>query len=170
LWIGKSSTLRESAVEGSDILGRTKKSIIIKAPPEKIWEMLAFDRYPEWMDMMESVEYTSEVNTPKDKYRVGATAQGTPKGGPEFNCNFEITESIENEKITHRIWEKVYRGTLGGPVTYTLEPVQVGTRFTYEASYEIHSVIFKIIQPLILRMGRKEFEKSLDNLKTILEK
>jgi hypothetical protein len=35
-------------------LGTTEKSIIIKAPPEKIWELLAFDRFPEWSDMMES--------------------------------------------------------------------------------------------------------------------
>jgi len=34
-------------------LGRTEKLIIIKAPPEKIWEMLAFDRFPEWMDMID---------------------------------------------------------------------------------------------------------------------
>ncbi|NIO21726.1 MAG: hypothetical protein GTN76_13620, partial [Candidatus Aenigmarchaeota archaeon] len=103
-------------------MGRTEKSIIIKAPPEKIWEMLAFDRFPEWMDMMKSVEYTSEVSTPKDKYRVGATAHGIPEGYDYFNCYFEITESLENEKMTHRLWEKVYRGSLGGLITYTLEP------------------------------------------------
>ena len=152
-------------------MSRTEKSIIINAPPEKVWEMLAFDRYPEWMDMMESVEYTSEMNTPKDKYRVGATALGTPKSGEVNNCHFEITESLENKKFTHRLWEKWGRGTLGGPITYTLESVEAGTRFTYEASYEIpFGILGKIIAPLILRMGRKEFEKSIENLKTILEK
>ncbi len=30
------------------ILGRVEKSIVIKAPPEKVWEMLAFERLPEW--------------------------------------------------------------------------------------------------------------------------
>jgi len=29
---------------GVDILGRVEKSIEIRAPPEKVWEMLAFDR------------------------------------------------------------------------------------------------------------------------------
>jgi uncharacterized protein YndB with AHSA1/START domain len=154
-----------------DILGRTEKSIIIKAPPERIWEMLAFDRYPEWTNMMVSVEYTSEVNTPQDKYRVGATAVGTPKGGPPNNCHYEITESLEPEKLTHRMWEKWGRGILGGSLTYTLEPVEAGTRFTYEADYEIpFGILGKIVEPLILRMGRKEFEKSLENLKGILEK
>ena len=150
---------------------RTEKSIIIKAIPEKVWEMLAFDRYPEWMDMMESVEYTSDVNTPKDKYRVGATALGTPKSGEVNNCHFEITESLENNKFTYRLWEKWGPGTIGGPITYTLEPLEAGTRFTYEADYEINrGILGKILAPLILRMGRKEFEKSLENLKSILEK
>jgi uncharacterized protein YndB with AHSA1/START domain len=153
-------------------VGRIEKSIIIKAPPEKVWDMLAFDRFPEWMDMMQSVEYTSEVNTPKDKYRVGATAHGTPEGGPEFNCNFEITESLETEKFTHRLWEKVYRGTLGGLITYTLEPVEAGTRFTCEVNMnEIPwGILGKILSPLWVRMGRKEYEKALENLKNILEK
>ena len=32
-------------VKGSDILGRVEKSIIIRAPPEKVWEMLALDKF-----------------------------------------------------------------------------------------------------------------------------
>ena len=149
---------------------RIEKSIIIKAPPEKIWEMLAFDRLQEWMDMMERVEYTSEVNTPEDKYKVGATALGTPEGGPPDNCHFEITESLEHGKFTHRSWEKVYRGTMGGLITSTLEPVEAGTRFTYEVKSEIHwGILGKIIQPLILWYSRKEYEKWLENLKNILE-
>ena len=41
--------------------------------------MLAFDRHAEWDEGMKkglkSLEYTSEVNAPKNKYKVGATAQ-----------------------------------------------------------------------------------------------
>ena len=65
-------------VKGSDFLGRVEKSIEIKAPPEKVWEMLALDRLLEWEEGyqkdIESVEYTSEVSTPEDKYEVGARA------------------------------------------------------------------------------------------------
>lgn len=32
------------------ILGRVEKSIIIKAPPEKVWELLALDRFQDWDD------------------------------------------------------------------------------------------------------------------------
>jgi hypothetical protein len=81
------------------IVGRIEKSIVIKATPEKVWEMLAFDRLSEWGEgfgegLGERVEYTSEVTTFKDKYRVGATAQGTNMAFLEFsesslkNCIF----------------------------------------------------------------------------------
>ena len=56
-------------------MARIEKSIEIKAPPEKIWELQAWDRVPEWMDGMISAEYTSEVSTLEDKLGVGATAK-----------------------------------------------------------------------------------------------
>jgi len=60
-----------------------EKSIEIMAPPEKLWEMLALDRLTEWVPGyerdMKSVEYTSEIRTPEDKLRVGASARGIPK-------------------------------------------------------------------------------------------
>ncbi len=31
-------------------MGRVEKSIIIKAPPEKVWELLALDRFQDWDD------------------------------------------------------------------------------------------------------------------------
>jgi len=42
-------------------LGRIEKSIEIKAPPEKVWEMLALDRLLEWnvgYSELKNVEYT----------------------------------------------------------------------------------------------------------------
>jgi hypothetical protein len=64
-------------LERSDSLIRIK-SIEIGAPPEKVWEMLALDRWAEWDEgtqkIVKRVEHISEIRTPKDKYRVGATA------------------------------------------------------------------------------------------------
>jgi len=51
-------------------MARVEKSIEIKAPPEKVWEILALDRMPEWMFGELKVQYTSDVRTPKDKYKV----------------------------------------------------------------------------------------------------
>ena len=163
-------------------MGRTEKSIIIKAPPAKVWEMLALDRLPEWEEgygegLGERVEYTSEVNTPKDKYRVGATAQGTPNtpfGDTQHHiCRFEIIESLEHEKIKFRAWEKPkYFGTLSMFTTYSLEPVETDTKFTYELESEKFLGIFgKFLEKLYLRRwAGKQVEKYLKNLKSILEK
>jgi hypothetical protein len=39
-------------------LGRLEKSILIKAPPKTVWEILAFDRLPEWSEGFgERIEY-----------------------------------------------------------------------------------------------------------------
>jgi len=150
-------------------LGRVEKSIEIKAPPEKVWEMLAFDRVLEWQEAykgeLKSMEYTSKVRTPEDKYRVGASAHGIPKKKGEYN--FEITESLENEKLTHRLNGKIR--ALG---TYILEPVEKGTKFTVVTDYEMPwGILGKILELLFIRrVTEKEIERDLKNLKSILEK
>jgi len=123
------------------------------------------------------VEYTSEVNTPKDKYRVGATAQGTPNtpfGDTQHHiCRFEIIESLENKKIKYRAWENPkYFGTLSMFITYSLEPVETGTKFTYETESEKYLGIFGkfLIKLFLRRWAEKQMRKALENLKSILEK
>jgi len=149
-------------------LTRIEKSIEIKAPPEKVWEMLAFDRMPEWMDEWESIKYTSEVRTPEDKYRVGASAHVTEK---HVEFDLEITEVLKNEKITARS-----KGMGGGRVTmtltYVLKPVEEGTRLTYAMEYEMPGGILGRTLDRLLgeKHAEKGVERSVDNLKTILEK
>jgi len=151
-------------------LGRIEKSIEIKAPPGKVWEMLAFDRMPEWVDDLKSTEYTSEVHTPQDKYRVGASAHITCKRGPPKEQDDEITESLENEKITYHL-KKSGTNQLMAIRTYILEPVEEGTKFTYVYEYEMPWGIFgKFIESLLKGIVERHFEKSLENLKSILEK
>ena len=157
-------------------MGRVEKSIEIKAPPEKVWDMLAFDRLPEWTETFgERVEYTSEVHTPKDKYRAGATAQGIPKKPGDDYCNFEMKESLENEKTTFFAWEETkFFGTrtLTMFTTYSLEPVGTDTKFTYELESELpFGIIGKFLEKLYFRRwAEKQIQKALENLKSILEK
>jgi len=145
-------------------LGRIEKSI---------------DRLPEWDEGWgdpERVEYTSEVHTPKDKYRVGATAQGIPKKTGDDYCRFEIIESLENKKIKYHAWEKTTFGILAAPTTYTLEPVGTDTKFTYEVESDWSRAKFpfgifaKFLELFARRWAEKTLERNLENLKTILEK
>ena len=146
---------------------RIEKSIEIRAPPERVWEMLALDRPPEWMDAleMESGKYTSEVRTPEDKYRVGASAHITEK---RWEYDAEITESLENEKITARSKGRKKHMVF---YTYILKPVEEGTKLTWVGEYEMPwGILGKALGPLARREGERKGERALAKLKGILEK
>ena len=152
-------------------MGRLKKSIVIKTPPERIWEMLAWDRTREWITGNKRVDYTSEVCTSEDKYRVGASAKViSENAGKKMEFNYEITESIENEKMTTRFTSK----DVSGFGIFSLKPTQTGTELSYVMEYRLpYSILGKIIDRLVI--GREiEKEEDLDttfeNLKNNLEK
>ena len=147
-------------------MGRIEKSIEIKASPEKVWEMLALDRLQEWNEEYGNVKYTSEVHSPEDRYRVGAFSHTNMKGAGE--TNFEITESLRNEKMTFRMLGKRANNTV---VTYGLESVDEGTKFAYVMTFKLPWGIFGTFLDRLFRgMLGKEAEKSLEKLKSILEK
>jgi len=158
-----------------DILTRIEKSIEIRAPPEKVWEMLAIDRFQEWEEEMQkglkSLEYTSEVRRPKDKYRVGACGHMSIKEMGMGEIDFEVTESLENEKLTYHMKKSGTNQTMG-IITLISEPVEEGTKFTYVFDYEMPWGIFgKFLDKLFAkRESDKAQEKWLKKLKGILEK
>jgi uncharacterized protein YndB with AHSA1/START domain len=149
-------------------VGRVEKSIEIKVPPEKVWEMLALDRWSEWQVgggvtslQMEGIKFTSDVNTPEDKYRVGATAR------PKWKATFKVTESLKNEKITYHIEEQKTNST----ITLVLDPIEEGTRLTYATNYEMPWGFFgRLIEKWLKGIGEGQLEKTLEKLKSILEK
>ena len=145
-----------------------EKSFEIKAPPEKVWEMLALDRMPEWMKELKSVNYISEVHTPEDKYRVGASARIEMKSSLEKGHDVEITESLEKEKMTYRSKPPYYTYV----ATYFLKPVEGGTKLTWTSDSEMPwGILGKALGKLFIeRMSAKEIEKSFQNLISILEK
>ena len=153
-------------MRGGDVLSRIEKSIEIQASPEKVWEMLALDRLPEWNEEYGDVKYTSEVRNPEDKYRVGASSHTNIKGAGAID--FEITESLENERMTFRMLGKRANNTV---VTYVLESVDEATKFAYVMTFKLP---WGILGTFLNRLGKgmleKEGEKSLEKLKSILEK
>jgi len=145
-------------------MDRVEKSIVIKAPPEKVWEMLALDRWSEWntghfLDTKD-MKFTSEMKTPEDRYRVGASAY--PSAHPK--ADFKVIESIENEKITY-----LHGGE--SPMTYILKPTDEGTRLTYVVEYEMPwGILGKLLLGPLRGMGERELEKGFEKLKGILER
>jgi len=151
-----------------DVSGRIEKSIEIKAPPEKVWEMLAFDRHPEWSEEYQRAEYSSEVHTPEDKYKVGASARITTKH--KEVVNIDIVESLENEKIAYRA--QGIKGAQNVIGTFVLKSTATGTELKTVTDYEIPGgILGKILdKSFVQRALKKDFEKSLEKLKNILEK
>ena len=145
-------------------MARMEKSIEIKAPPEKVWETLALDRLPEWMDVLEmkSAKYISEVRTPKDKYVVGASAHIIEK---RWEYDLEIMESLEDEKMTVHS-----KGKYAYTTTYTLTPVDRGTKLTYMSEYGTRGILGKTFAKLFTGTLEKQVERALEKLKSILEK
>ena len=147
-------------------MGGFETSIEVKASPEKVWEMLALDRLPEWNEEYGDVKYTSEVRNPEDKYGVGARSHTKMKGAGEID--FEITESLKNEKMTFRMLGKRANNTV---VTYVLESIDDGTRFVYVMTYELPwGILGKGLGKLVKGSLEKEGKKALEKLKSILEK
>jgi uncharacterized membrane protein len=149
-------------------LGRIEKSIEIKAPLEKVWEALAFDRHPEFFEEYQSAKYTSEVHTPEDKYRVGASARITTKHKEEVDIN--IIESLKNKKITYRVQGMPAARNIIG--SFILKSTGAGTEITITTDYEMPwSILGKVIDKLLgQRMLEKDTVKTLDKMKSILEK
>jgi uncharacterized protein YndB with AHSA1/START domain len=146
-------------------LGRIEKSIEIRAPPEKVWEMLALDRLREWNADFGNVKYTSEVRDPEDKYRVGASSHTNIMGAGAID--FEITESVKNRKMTFRMIGKRANNTV---ITYVLEPFKEGTRIAYVMTYELPwGILGRLLGKLFGGTLEKEAEKALEKLKSILE-
>jgi len=129
--------------------------------------MLALDRFPEWMHDVKSVEYTSQVRTPEDKYTVGASAHWVEVKKEEFD--FEITESLENEKLVGRT--SPHHGAIF-TTTFALKPAEAGTQMTYAVDYEMPwGILGKILDKLLMRRAlQKGHEGDLAKLKTILER
>ena len=147
-------------------MGRIEKSFEIKAPAKKVWEMLAFDRSPEWMgDLTVSGEYTSEVLKMDDKFKVGASAHVSTHSGREGDV--EITESLKHKKMTSRLTSRDMT-SIG---TYSLKPTETGTAVTYVMDYEFKSIFLKMLGKLAFsRMIENDYDKASEKLKSILEK
>jgi len=146
-------------------LAKMEKSIEIKAPPERVWEMLALDRMPEWMDVVEvkSAKYVSEVRTPEDKYRVGASAHVVEK---RWEYDLDVTESLEKEKITVRS-----KGKYVYTFTYVLKPVDGGTRLDWVGDFEMPwGILGKALWGIYGRTADRDVERAFGKLKGVLEK
>jgi uncharacterized membrane protein len=151
-------------IEGGEKMGRIEKSIVINAPPGKVFaKIVDFEGMLEWAEGIKETKITS-----KKRKGVGVTYhQVAMMGDTRTESDAEVTEWIENERMDIR--------STAGNVTFfgstTLKPVTGGTELTMVANYEMpYSILGKIIDKLkVSKDVDKSLERSNQNLKNLLE-
>jgi carbon monoxide dehydrogenase subunit G len=139
-----------------------ERSIVINAPADAV-DAFTSDaaRWPEWYPGVEQAE--SDGTYPQ----VGGVVKVVYKAaGTTFNMTFTSAEYTPGRGIAQQM-----AGMFTGTSRFTLEPEGDSTRVTYGFEYEMPGGgVGKIIDKLLVeRMNAENLEKSLKNLKAMLE-
>ena len=140
---------------------RVESSIVINRPPEEVFAFLSDkDNDPLWQSGVVEASKTSE-----GPWAVGSTGRNVNRFlGRQIESTWEITEYELNKKVSFK--------STSGPMPYqgswTLEPVENGTRYTVVFYAEIGG-LFKLAEPLVLGMAKRQMETDLGNVKDLLE-
>lgn len=140
---------------------KLESSLVINRPVETVWAYISdFKNMPIWSTGTLEVQLTSEPPV-----RKGSTYLWV---GQFLGQRLEVTSEV-TEFEPNRAW--AYR-TLSGPfanaAAYRLEPADGGARVTISAEGEMNG-FFKLAEPVVAAMTRRQFDGILVNLKDILE-
>jgi uncharacterized membrane protein len=144
-------------------MARIEKSVKINASPTGVWQLITWDRVPEWYDSIRKVEWTS-----KGKMEVGATVHVLSEiAGVKGEWDAEITEFVDNQSVS-------WRTTSGNPtIIYhaTLVPTKTGSKVTTAFDYDMpYSIFGKTIDKLrVHKAMEKEAERALQKMKNVAE-
>jgi uncharacterized membrane protein len=145
-------------------MARIEKSIEINAPLTEVWQLINWNRVPEWYSSIKKVKWTSE-----EKMEVGATVHVLSEiAGVKGEWDAEITEFVNNQSVS-------WRTTSGNPtIIYhaTLAPSKTVAKLTTAFDYELpYSIFGKIINKLrVHKVMEKETESALQKIKNAAEK
>ncbi len=140
---------------------KLESSITINRPVEAVWAYISdFDNLPLWHTGTVETRLISEppVRQGTTYVWVGQTL------GKRMEVNSEVTEFEP-----HRAWAyKSISGPIASTARYSLEPADNGTRMTISVEGEVGG-FFKLAEPVMAAMLRRQFEGALANVKDILE-
>jgi len=136
-------------------------SVGIDRPLEEVFAyVMDVGTWPKWEAGLLEAEQTSE-----GPIGIGTTFQGLNEFmGRKMEWASEITEYEPNKRAA----QKMISGPISGEQTLTFEPADGGTRFSLAAEGETGG-FFKVAEPLVNRMMKKQMEGNLAKLKQILE-
>ena len=141
-------------------MAKFEGSIVINRPLEEVFALLSNpENNPKWQSGIVELRKTSE-----GPIGVGATYRSVNQFlGRRIEGETEITEYEPNRKYT-------LKSKLPFPVEArtTFERVEGGTRINLKTEVEIGG-FFKLAEPLVVSMGKRQFEGDLANLKDLME-
>jgi uncharacterized membrane protein len=142
-------------------LYETRFSITIDRPVEEVFAVLSNPEItPTWSSL--AVEETVTSTGP---IGVGTTyrAVGVVFGRRVVNEN-EVTEFEPN-----RMWTvRVLTGPMRTGASMAFEPVERGTHITMRITMEPAGLL-RLAAPLLVRLGRRQFQRDLEHLKRLME-
>jgi len=146
-------------------MARVERSIEIKAPVEKV-----FDFVTDWQNMSRFMQRTHDWKPMTEKTRGdGVKVAHKQKGfgfGREFAYECDVSDFVENAGFTLTS----FRGPKARS-QWAFERLDDRTKLTLIADYEVPIAIVGGILDMLLvkRMSERMFDKSLQNLKRLLE-
>ena len=141
-------------------MAKIQRSIIINAPPEKVFAYLQDPmNVPEWLPGMIEVRNITGSG-------VGMRFEWTYKMlGIQFNGETEVTEVIQNERFVLKS-----KAGIESIWVYTYEPHEGGTKLSLDLDYKVPvPVLGKLAEKLVLKTNEREAELAMENIKTIVE-
>ena len=140
---------------------KTETSIIINRPIEEVFAVVSnLENNPKWSSTFLEVKKTSE-----GPIGVGTTWQAAQKAlGQRLESEVEVTEYEPNRKCA----QKSKSGPIPAKIWQTYEPVEGGTQVTVALEAEVGG-FFKLAEPLVKTMVKRNIETDFANLKDLME-
>lgn len=134
---------------------------VINRPMDQVFAFLVdTDKAPDWNPQVTEARKTSD-----GPLGVGTTLRYVGKFlGRRFESVSECTEYIPNEKFS----TKTTSGPFHLEIDSTLSTVDGGTRLASVYRGESRG-FFKLAEPVMVRLTKKQFETATENLKALLE-
>jgi len=136
-------------------------STTIKRPVEDVFAVISnVENNPKWSSVALEAQQTSP-----GPIGVGTTARFVGKFlGRRIESESEVTEFEPNRKYS---W-KSKSGPFPIKASTTFEQIEGGTRVNTTAEADPGG-FFKLAEPLIMSMGKRQFQNDLDNLRDLME-
>jgi len=140
---------------------RIEQSIVINRPTEEVFEYVTqIENQSEWSTGVVEAEQTSQ-----GPMSVGSTGRAVRRFlGRRIESTFEVTEYEPNKKFGF----KSTSGPISMEGTQTFESVDGGTKFSFAFQGDPGG-LFKVAEPILARMVKRQVEADFNNLKDLLE-